>query len=115
MPMMLIGFRSRKLKKLFESNRELVKAFGQRMAVAIQNRLVVLDASSHLGKVPTVRPERCHALKQDRHGEYAVDLIDQWRLIFRPDHDPVPTLPDGGIDLTSVTAIEILEVSDHYN
>jgi len=37
----------------------------------------------------------------------SVDLDHPHRLIFLPDHDPVPLLPDGGLDWSRVTAIMI--------
>jgi proteic killer suppression protein len=37
------------------------------------------------------------------------------RLVFEPDHDPIPTLEDGGIDQSAVTRIKILEVVDYHD
>lgn len=59
-------------------------------------------------------PGRCHALGADRRGQFAVSLWGSYRLIFIPDHDPIPTLADGGIDLTRVTQISITEVVDYH-
>ncbi len=53
-------------------------------------------------------------LTGDREGHYAVTLSGNWRLVFRPDHDPLPLLPDGGVDLERVTAIKIVEVIDYH-
>ena len=36
------------------------------------------------------------------------------RLVFRADHDPVPTREDGGIDWNSVTAVQIVEIGDYH-
>lgn len=41
-------------------------------------------------------------------------LWGQYRLVFTPDHDPVPLLDDGGIDRASVTAIRIEEIVDYH-
>ena len=30
------------------------------------------------------------------------------------DHDPVPGLPDGGLDTGQVTAVEIIEIVDYH-
>lgn len=40
--------------------------------------------------------------------------ITRNRLIFIPDHDPVPRKDDGGIDLAQVTKITILEITDYH-
>jgi len=109
-----IRFSSRGLERTFNDATRMVRAYGKQMATVIQNRMAVLQNVVHLGKVPTEKPIRCHQLKQDRAGQFAVDLVQPYRLIFRPDHNPVPTLKDGGIDLTAVTAIEIIDVTDYH-
>ena len=35
-------------------------------------------------------------------------------LVFEPDHDPIPRMKDGGIDLQKVTAITILDVTEYH-
>lgn len=77
-------------------------------------RMAVLAAASNLAAVPTAKPVRYHQLTADRKGDFAVDLIANWRLTFCPDHDPVPQLPDGGIDTASVTAIRLIDVEDYH-
>lgn len=77
-------------------------------------RMVVLNAAPSLKDVSHQRPERRHELTGSRSGEFAVDLEHPYRLVFRPAMDPVPKLEDGGINLASVTAIEILSVEDYH-
>jgi proteic killer suppression protein len=57
---------------------------------------------------------RCHELKQDRKGQLAVDLVHPQRLVFLPDHDPVPAKDDGGLDWTKVTQILVIEITDYH-
>lgn len=59
-------------------------------------------------------PGECHVLTGDRAGQYATSISANYRLIFIPDHDPLPMLPDGGTDRARVTAIRILEVVDYH-
>lgn len=59
-------------------------------------------------------PGRCHELRGDRAGELAVSLDGPYRLIFQPANDPIPTLPDGGLDWSQVTAICIIEVVNYH-
>jgi proteic killer suppression protein len=49
-----------------------------------------------------------------RKGQLSVDLDHPYRLIFVVNHDPVPVLPDGGLDWSKVTAIKILGVEDTH-
>ena len=76
--------------------------------------MAVLANAPNLATVPISKPERCHPLKGDRRGEYAVDLIHTRRLIFCPDHDPIPRKEDGEIDLFRITAVKIVEVEDYH-
>ena len=75
-----------------------------------------LDA---LAAAPTLRdmdgvPGKCHPLTADRAGHFAINLWGQYRLIFTPNHDPLPMLDGGGIDPSSITRISITEVADYH-
>jgi proteic killer suppression protein len=59
-------------------------------------------------------PGNCHALRADRLGQFALSLWGSYRLVFEPNHNPIPRLPDGGIDRAVVTRIRILEVVDYH-
>jgi len=59
-------------------------------------------------------PPRRHELAGKRAGQFTLDLTANWRLIFRPDHDPVPRSSGGGVDLTAVTDIVIIEIVDYH-
>ena len=109
-----IAFRTRRLRRTFNSQRELNRAYGNRMARTIMMRLAVLKNSHALSLVPTSRPDRLHQLSGNRSGQFAVDLVHPFRLIFAPNHDPTPLKEDGGIDRDRVTAITIMEVVDYH-
>lgn len=111
---MEISFRTRRLQRQFSRRRELVKEFGEQGARVLQLRLAVLATAQSLSDVPTNPPERRHQLTQDRAGQYAVDVMHPYRLVFEPDIDPVPRRADGGIDLDQVTAIVIVEVVNYH-
>ncbi len=111
---MTIDFKTSRLQKLFNSKKALVREYGQKDAKRIALRMAVLAAATNLSAVPTSKPERCHPLKGNRQGEFAVDLIQPRRLVFCPNHDPIPRKEDGGIDLFRVTAVIILEVEDYH-
>lgn len=110
---MEIDFVSNKLRRQMESAAEMQKVFGQ-LSRPLQMRLGVLKNSTSLADVPRTPPERCHLLSGRLAGHFAVVLKDNWRLIFRPNHDPVPIKADDGIDLEKVTAIIIDRVEDYH-
>ena len=84
------------------------------MATKIMSRLAVLKNARTLADVPSTPPERCHPLHGKREGQYAVDLVHPRRLVFKPNHEPVPKMDDGGIDLEKVTSIIVTEVIDYH-
>ena len=106
---MEIAFRTRKLEKAFNSADALKKTYGARMT-----RIAVLSAARSLVLVPTTPPDRRHQLSGDRYEQFAVDLVQPYRLVFEANHEPIPRREDGGIDTERVTAIRILNVVDYH-
>ena len=84
------------------------------MAKVIAMRMAVLESARNLAEVPITPPNRRHQLVGDRDEQFAVDLVHPRRLVFAPDHDPVPRTGDGGIDIERVTAIMIEDVVDYH-
>ena len=111
---MQISFQSMRLAELFDSERDLRRAYGDRQTKIILARIGVLANAGTLAMVPHAPPQRLHQLVGGRQDQFAVDLVHPYRLVFEPDHDPIPRKEDGGIDLTEVTAITILEVIDYH-
>lgn len=109
-----ITFKTKKLQKTFNSEKELKRAYGNETAKKIKLRMAVLSAAPTLAQVPTTKPDRCHALQGKRKGQYAVDLKHPHRLVFCPDHNPLPKTEEGHLDLTQVTCITILSVEDYH-
>ena len=110
---MKLFFSSTKNEKLFNSSKELQKKFGEEQSNKIKIRLKTLESAANLAEVSTNKPERCHQLKGNRKGQFAVDLNHPFQLIFKPS-EPIPTTEDGGIDLRQVTNIIILGVEDYH-
>lgn len=79
----------------------------------LQRRLASLRAAPTLADMSNV-PGKCHQLTADRKGQFAISVLGGERLIFEPDHDPLPLGSDGGIDRNSVTRIVIMEVTNYH-
>ena len=109
-----ITFQTRRLERTFNSERELQRAYGNRMAQTIQSRLAVLEAAYTLSEAGDRSALRLHQLTGGRRGQFAIDLVHPYRLILAPSHSPVPLKDDGGIDIAQVTAIIIMEVVDYH-
>ena len=109
-----VEVRKRSLAKALNSERDLVRKYGRDMANALRTRLGVLENAPNLAAVPTGKPVRRHLLKANRAGQIAVDLVHPYRLVFKPNHRPVPRRLDGGIDTERVTAVTIIDVVDYH-
>ncbi len=114
---MNITFKTKKLQKLFNQNKKLIKKYGERRTKLIQLRLVQIQAAQSLTDLgpPYSGPARCHELKGNRAGTFSVDLEHPYRLLFYPNHDPVPTREEGGINWSQITTIEIIGVEDTHD
>ncbi len=110
---MHIEFASNKLKRQMGSAAAMQKAYGDR-AKRLMMRLGVIKNATCLADVPTDPPPRCHPLKGDYLGSYAVDISGNWRLIFEPivasNGDAETSEPNP----SEVTAIRILDVIDYH-
>jgi proteic killer suppression protein len=108
-----ISWSDRKLEKSCATDKAGQRHFGATSWKLMKRRLASLAAAPALSDMEGV-PGNCHPLRADREGYFAVHLWGQYRLVFAPDHDPVPRLGDGGIDTSAVTSIIITEVVDYH-
>lgn len=111
---MEIGFGTKKLAKSCSGEREGDRMWGPENARKVRRRLAELAAADTLAVVATLPSARLHSLKGDRKGQFAVDVKHPFRLIFAPDHDPIPRKADGGIDLDQITRIRVLAIEDYH-
>lgn len=109
-----ITFKSRKLARIFNSEKNLMREYGPENAKLIKRRMAVLMAASTLDKVPHRPPERRHELTGDRKEEFAVDIKQPYRIVFLPNHNPLPRKADGGLDLRQITAVNVIGVEDYH-
>lgn len=105
---------ARKVAKICNQEKEMRAKLGDRNAELLKRRLAELKASDALEDFRKLPAARCHELKGDRKGELAIDLVHPKRLIFIPDHEPIPTKPDGGLDWSAVTSVLITEIVDYH-
>ena len=111
-----ISFKSTKLEKEFNEGKRLKKVHGELRAKKIMLRLTDFRAAICLNDFwpPYSGPGRCHELTGNRKGQLSVDLDHPYRLVFVPNHKPVPQKSDGGLDWKQVTAIMIIEIEDTH-
>ncbi|GAB1400774.1 killer suppression protein HigA [Aminivibrio sp.] len=110
---MQIFYKSKKDMVAFTQEIQGDKRWGLPLAKRIRQRIKEFEAALSLAEISHLPPLRCHILKGNRSGQYAVDVSQNKRLIFEPANLP-DKLPDGGNDLHSITTITILEVIDYH-
>ena len=76
-----VTFESKKLQKICNSDKELLREYGKNCARKIRARLDDLHAATTLEVFRTL-PGRCHELKGDRKGQLSLDLEHPLRLLF---------------------------------
>jgi proteic killer suppression protein len=106
-----ISFKDSKLAKIFNSEKTLVKAYGQANARKIMRRMTLLEAAETLADVPVTPPTRRHELKGKRKGQYAIDVQQPYRLIIEP---VTSRSKKASADLGAVTAIRIIAIEDYH-
>ncbi len=84
------------------------------MARKVTQRMEDLRAAATLAVMRSIPLAKCHELKNDRKGQFAISISPNYRIIFEPDHNPLPKKEDGGLDWAAITIIEILEVTDYH-
>jgi plasmid maintenance system killer protein len=84
------------------------------MAKKVNQRMQELISSQNLEILKTIPAANCNELKGDRKGEFSVNISGNFRIIFKPDHHPVPFKDDNSIDCIRITDIKILGTEDYH-
>lgn len=111
---MEVGFDGRRLQGLFNDPKKLRRRYGVERAKKIELRLSQIVAAADLAELCRLPQARCHQLTADRSEQFSLDLEGPYRLLVEVGDDPVPRLPDGGIDRTQVHRLYVIDVSDTH-
>ena len=79
---MQIEYKNRSLEKVCTIASVAEKKYGQRMAELIHKRIDQILAFGSVEMLVLYQIGRCHSLTGDRNGQYALDLVHPFRLIF---------------------------------
>ena len=83
-------------------SKQAVREFGDRVGRKYIQRISIIKATNSLEELMKLPGLRCHPLKGDRMGQYAINLTGYYRLIFTVEGD-------------SLNIAMIEEVSKHYD
>ncbi|MEN2436229.1 killer suppression protein HigA [Weeksellaceae bacterium A-14] len=109
---MIITF-NKKLKKIAKDPKVCLKEYGQVRGKKILQRLSDLKTADTLEDVRHL-PGKYHELGENRKGQWACHLDGNYRLVFRPHEDPIPTDENGKYIWVEILGVEIIEVVDYH-
>lgn len=79
---MQIKYRTKKIEKICVNVDIATKFYGLNMAIKIHLRIDQISAASNVIELISDSIGRCHELNGNRNGQYAMDLVHPYRLIF---------------------------------
>ena len=86
---MNITYKTRKLEKICTDAKAAEKAHGWRMAKVIHQRIDQITAADSVEMLMNSHIGGCHQLEHNRKGQYAVDLVHPYRLVFEKHGDTI--------------------------
>lgn len=98
---MKIEYKSRELERVCLDACQAGKKYGVQMAEKIQQRIDEITAADSVEMLLQYRIGRCHELRGQRKGQYAVDLIQPYRLVFQKKAE-------------QIQVVRILEIVDYH-
>ena len=98
---MLITYKTKKLEKICTDAKAEEKAHGREMSELIHQRIDEIAAADSVEMMVKFHIGRCHPLKQNRKGQYAVDLVHPYRLVFEKNG-------------SEIRIAHILEITDYH-
>lgn len=86
-----ITYKNRKIEKVCTDAKTAERTYGREMADKIHQRIDEIDAADTVEMMIKFHIGRCHSLTQNRKGQYAVDLVHPYRLVFEKNGDKIQT------------------------
>ena len=77
-----ITYKSNKIEKICTDAKISDRTYGNEMSEKIQMRIGEIEAADTVEEMIKYRIGRCHPLINNRKGQYAVDLVHPYRLVF---------------------------------
>lgn len=84
-----ITYKNKSIKKVCTDAKTAERTYGQEMAEKIHQRIDEISAADTVEMMVQFRIGRCHPLKQNRKGQYAMDLVHPYRLVFEKNGDEI--------------------------
>lgn len=96
-----ITYKNKKIEKVCTDARIAERTYGKEMADKIHQRIDEITAAPTVEMMIQYHIGRCHLLTQNRKGQYAVDLVHPYRLVFEKNG-------------TEIQIAKVLEIVDYH-
>jgi len=110
---MELKFTDKKLEKLANNDRKMLKELGKIRATVLRRRLTQLEDARTLEDVRYL-PGNYHELTQNRKGQWGCDLDQPYRLVFTAIEKPIPLTSDGQYVWLEISGVEIIEIINYH-
>ena len=84
-----ITYKNRKIEKICTHAKTAERTYDREMADKIHQRIDEIDAADTVEMMVQFHIGRCHPLTQNRRGQYAMDLVHPYRLVFEKNGDEI--------------------------
>jgi proteic killer suppression protein len=108
-----ITFTHKKLEKIANDDRKMVKELGKLRATILRRRLTQLEDAATLEEVRNL-PGNYHELKNNRKGQWGCDLDQPYRLVFTPHENPIPSNEHDQYVWLEIKGVEVIEVVNYH-
>jgi len=98
---MKVTFRNKKLERECTELDVGTRRYGLDMALKILERIIEIENIGSVEQLIMFSIGRCHSLNGNRRGQYAMDLIQPYRLIFTKDE-------------TEIKVVKIIEITNYH-
>lgn len=96
-----ITYKNKRIKKICTDVKTAERIYGQKMADKIHQRIDEITAADTVEMMIQFHIGRCHPLTQNRKGQYAVDLVHPYRLVFEKNEK-------------EIQIVNIIEIVDYH-
>ena len=86
---MEISYKNKKIERECTDAKVSDKTYGSDMSEKIQMHIGEITAADTVQQMIEFHIGRCHPLKNNRKGQYAVDLVHPYRLVFEKHGDEI--------------------------
>ncbi len=96
-----ITYKNKKIERFCTDAKTAERTYGREMSDKIQQRIDEITAADTIEMMIQFHIGRCHPLSQNRKGQYAMDLVHPYRLVFEKNGD-------------EIQIANILEIADYH-